>query len=99
MKNVLIFHLIYGKINPERMWLMFFDKFFRKKKKQDLSIAKYKKGDFVNFRHRGELSFGFIYDVFVDDEKKVTYTIQLGGQCPALLYGWKEEEILGIKER
>lgn len=77
---------------------MFFSKLF-KKNQPDLSIAKYKRGDFVNFRHRGELSFGFIYDIHVDKDKNVTYTIQLGGQCPALLYGWKEEEILGIKER
>ena len=77
---------------------MFFDKLF-KRKKMDLSVAKYKKGDFVNFRHRGELSFGFIYDIFVDDNKNVTYTIQLGGQCPALLYDWKEEDILGLKTK
>ena len=27
------------------------------------------------------------------------YTIQIGGQCPALLYNWKEEEILGLKTK
>ena len=51
----------------------FFSKLF-KKNQPDLSIAKYKKGDFVNFRHRGELSFGFIYDIHVDKDKNVTYT-------------------------
>ncbi len=81
------------------MWIMIFDKIFKRKNKQDLSVAKYKKGDFVNFRHRGELSFGYIYEVFVDDEKKVTYTIQIGGQCPAFLYSWKEEDILGLKTK
>ena len=30
---------------------------------------------------------------------KITYTIQIGGQCPALIYDYKEEDILGIKTR
>ena len=87
----MIFKLGYAKIEQERMWIMIFDKIFKIKNKQDLS--------FVNFRHRGELSFGYIYEVFVDDEKKVTYTIQIGGQCPAFLYSWKEEDILGLKTK
>ncbi len=77
---------------------MFLGKLF-KKNRQDLSVAKYKKGDFVNFRYRGDLSFGFIYEIFVNHDGKVTYTIQLGGQCPAFLYNWKEEDILGLKTK
>ena len=75
---------------------MFFDKLFKKKPTYPEN-AKYKKGDLVNFRRRGDLSFGYIYEAFVGKDGKITYTIQLGGQCPAMLYDWKEEEILGIK--
>ena len=75
---------------------MFFDKLFKKKEKYP-EIAKYKKGDFVNFKRRGDLCFGYIYDAFVDDEGKVIYTIQIGGQCPSLIYDWKEEDIMGLK--
>ena len=70
--------------------------FFWKKKKYPIE-AKYKLDDFVNFRYRNELYFGYIYDAKVSKEGKVTYTIQLGGQCPALIYDYKEEDIIGIK--
>lgn len=71
--------------------------FFRKKKKYP-EIAKYKEKDFVNFRYRGDLCFGYIFEAFVDKEtNKVTYTIQLGGQCPSFIYDYKEEDILGKK--
>ena len=76
---------------------MIFDKLFKRNKYPE--IAKYKKGDFVNFRRRGELCFGYIYEAFADKDNNVTYTIQIGGQCPALIYNWKEEEILGLKTR
>lgn len=76
---------------------MFLDKLFKKNKWPE--NAKYKKGDFVNFRRRGELSFGYIYEAFLDKEGTITYTIQIGGQCPALIYNWKEEEILGLKTK
>lgn len=74
---------------------MFFNKLFKKNKYPE--TAKYKKGDFVNFRYRGELSFGYIYEANIDVDGKITYTIQLGGQCPAFLYNWKEEDIIGLK--
>lgn len=77
---------------------MFFKNLFKKKDNYPIE-AKYKKGDFVNFRRRGELCFGYIYEAFLDKDGKITYTIQIGGQCPALLYNWKEEEILGLKTK
>ena len=40
-----------------------------------------------------------LYEAFVTNDGKITYTIQIGGQCPALLYNWKEEDILGLKTR
>lgn len=76
---------------------MFFKKLFKRNSYPE--NAKYQKGDFVNFRRRGELCFGYIYEAFTQDDGSITYTIQIGGQCPALLYNWKEEDILGIKTR
>ena len=37
--------------------------FFKRKKKYPAN-AKYQKKDFVNFRYRGELEFGYIHDAF-----------------------------------
>lgn len=73
---------------------------FKKKKKKDLKLhlAKYKLGDFVNFRYRNELYFGYIYMTYVDENDKVTYTIQIAGQCPAFIYNYKEEDIIGLKK-
>lgn len=71
---------------------------FRRKKKKYPETAKYKKGDFVNFRYRDELCFGYIFMAY-DLDGKITYTIQIGGQCPSFLYDYKEEDILGLKKR
>ena len=73
-----------------------FLKFLKKKKYPEM--AKYKDGDYVNFRYRNELYFGYIYDAKVDNENKVIYTIQIAGQCPALIYNYKEEDIIGLKK-
>ena len=76
---------------------MFFEKLFKKSKYPEK--AKYQKGDFVNFRRRGDLCFGYIYEAFENKEGSIYYTIQIGGQCPALIYEWKEEDIIGLKTR
>ena len=75
---------------------MLFDKLFKKKTLYPEG-AKYQKGDLVNFRRRDDLCFGYIYDARVDEDGMIIYTIQIGGQCPALLYDWKEEDIIGLK--
>lgn len=72
---------------------------FRKKKPKYPEIAKYKKGDFINFRYRNDLWFGYVWDAFVDTNQKITYTVQIGGQCPSFVYNIPEETILGIKKR
>ena len=63
--------------------------FLFKKKKKYPETAKYKLKDYVNFR--------YIYDAMLDKENKVIYTIQIAGQCPALIYNYKEEDIIGLK--
>ena len=70
--------------------------FFFKKKYP--VAAKYKEKDFVNFYHRGDMRFGWIYDAKVDKTGTVSYTIQIGGQCPALLYDMPENDIIGLKQ-
>lgn len=70
---------------------------FKKKPKKPAwpEEAKYKFRDFVRFRHRGELRHGFIYEARVDEDGKVLYTIQMGGECPTFVYNYKEESIIG----
>ena len=74
--------------------------FFRKKKVKYPEEAKYKLKDYVNFRYRDELYFGFIYGAKVDEKtNKIVYTIQIAGQCPALIENYKEEDIIGYKTK
>ena len=74
---------------------MIFSIFKKKPRKPDWpEEAKYKVRDFVRFRHRGELHFGFIHEARVEDGE-VIYTIQMGGECPTFVYNYKEEDIVG----
>lgn len=69
-----------------------------KKKKKYPENAKYKIMDFVNFRYRNELEFGYIYEANLLDDGSITYTIQVAGQCPWFVYNYKEEDIIGLKK-
>ncbi len=71
-------------------------KFFKRKEKFP-EIAKYKKGDYVNFRYRDDLYFGYIFSASLDGDGRVIYTIQLAGQCPSFIENYKEENIIGLK--
>lgn len=77
--------------------------FFKRKKENKPQInSKYQKGDFVNFRHRDELYFGWIWLIYykiVEGKKEIAYDIQIGGQCPAVVKGILEYQILGIKQK
>ena len=78
---------------------MFFDIFKKKTKKATYpENAKYKLRDFVRFRHRGELHFGFIHEAHTDESGSILYTIQMGGECPTFVYNYKEESIVGKVE-
>ena len=70
--------------------------FFKKKPNYPIN-AKYKLSDFVNFRYRNELYFGYIYDA-KEVQGKIVYTIQLGGQCPGFIENYREEDIIGLKK-
>ena len=71
--------------------------FFRKKKSKTKIETKFKMGDCVRFKHRGELTFGWIYEIYIKEGQETIYDIQIGGQCPAILYGFKESD-LRLKE-
>ena len=69
------------------------------KRRKYPEIAKYKKKDQINFRYRGELMFGYIYDAKLDENNNVEYTIQIAGQCPSFIHNYKEDDIIGIKTK
>ena len=74
--------------------------FFKRKKKNVFpENVKYKKDDYINFRYRGELYFGYVSEGFIDENGNITYTIQIAGQCPTFIYNYKEEDIIGLKKR
>ena len=72
--------------------------FFKKKKKVEV-VTKFKIGDPVRFRRRGELTFGWIYNVYPKDDGTAIYDVQVGGQCPAIIEGIKEEELTLREEK
>ena len=71
--------------------------FKRKKiKYQYPEKAKYKLNDYVTFRHNKELYFGYICSARINEDK-IVYTIQTEGECPSMIYNYKEEDILEVK--
>lgn len=66
----------------------------KKKKKPVINNNKYYVGQWIKFRHRGELEPGVIYDMNLDDEGDVIYDVQLGGECPVIIEGVKEKDII-----
>ncbi len=70
--------------------------FFFKKRKSEIEInSKYKIGDSVSFFYKKELRFGRIYNVRLSDDSKVIYDIQLGGECPVVIYDVEEDLVKG----
>ena len=55
-------------------------------------VGKYKIGEFVHFRYRDELYFGYVSYIY-KREGGTYYDIQVGGQCPAIIRGIKEETL------
>ena len=67
--------------------------FKKKKKAEPITDAKFALGDFVYFRYRDELTFGWIYAIKKDAVGKVIYDVQVGGQCPAVLHDLPEDKL------
>lgn len=76
---------------------MFFKKRKRKEIKRVSIDSKFKSGEFVHFRHRDELYFGYVFNIYSGADGSVVYDIQVGGQCPAVIRGVKEE-VMFIKK-
>lgn len=73
--------------------------FFRKKKKNIPPVeGKYRLGEYVHFRHREELYFGYVFFVYKNAEGETLYDVQVGGQCPAVIKGLKEDQLFIVKE-
>lgn len=72
--------------------------FFKKKKKKELVHidSKYQMGEMVRFRHKGEIAPGYVYAIH-KREDGLYYDIQIGGECPAIIEGIKEETIIPRK--
>ena len=66
---------------------------FFKKKKIVVIETKFHKEDPVLFRHKGELYFGWIYEIYAKENQETIYDVQIGGQCPAIIKGIKESEL------
>lgn len=66
---------------------------FKKKQKVVITNNKFHIGDMVNFKYRGEVSPGVIYEIHLDENNNVIYDINLGGECPAIITKVKEKDI------
>lgn len=66
---------------------------FKKKKKQEPINSKYIIGERVNFKYRDDMRTGYIYNIKKDLNEEVIYDIQVGGECPSILYDIKEIDI------
>ena len=69
---------------------------FKRKKKVVLE-TKFKVGDPILFRLHKELTFGWIYRIY-PNENGTLYDVQVGGQCPAVIEKVPENELTIRKE-
>lgn len=66
---------------------------FKKKKKDPEPVveSRFQVGDRVYFKHRGDRTIGHIWRIYAGENGEVLIDVQVGGQCPYILYGMKEE--------
>ena len=67
--------------------------FFKKKKKFEPIKGKYQIGEMVRFRYKGEICPGYIYTLYKNQDGEILYDVQIGGECPVIITGVKEENI------
>ena len=76
---------------------VYLDMFFKKKKKEVVQInSKFKLKDFVDFRHRDDIYFGDISNIYLDANGEVFYDIDIAGQCPVTMKGISENRVIRI---
>ena len=74
---------------------------FRKRKKVNIEKidSKYQIGEYVHFRYRDELYFGYVFSAYKTINGDIKYDIQVGGQCPAIIKGVEEKTIFIIEDK
>ena len=68
---------------------------FKKKEKGPVEVndGVFKKDDLVYFQHRGDRTYGHIRRAYRGEDGNTLYDVQVGGQCPYILYGKREEDL------
>ena len=69
---------------------------FRKKPKIIVVNAKFKLNDFVDFYYRDDIYFGTISKIYLDDDNRIIYDIDIAGQCPVTMKGISENRVIRI---
>ena len=85
-----VFGIAYSIIN--RVGLV--NKIIEKKNKKKVVINSiYHLDDVVMFSYRGDMTTGYIYEISLDENGDVLYSIQIGGECPAVIPKIKEKDV------
>lgn len=69
---------------------------FRKKKIIEIINSKYHKKEYVDFFYKDDVYFGHISNIYLEDNDKVIYDIDIAGQCPTTFTHIEEEKIVRI---
>lgn len=70
---------------------------FLKKRKPKIQInSKFHINDYVDFFYKDDIYFGHISNIYLDDNSKVIYDIDIAGQCPTTFTHIEEEKVVRI---
>lgn len=68
-----------------------------KKKVQPIKIkSKFHEKDYVDFFYKDDIYFGHISNIYLDDNSKVIYDIDIAGQCPTTFTKIEEEKVVRL---
>ena len=65
----------------------------KRNKKKVVFDSKYHLEEQVMFPYRGDMTAGYIYEISLDENGEVIYSIQIGGECPAIIPNIKESDV------
>lgn len=70
---------------------------FLKKRKPEIVInSKFQINDYVDFFYKDDIYFGHISNIYLEDNSKVIYDIDIAGQCPTTFTHIEEEKVVRI---